>query len=441
MINEKWPWRKLRKALAGVIMAETHKLLIYNARQLLTCAAKNQAKRGAELADLGIIEDGAVYIEGGIIRRIGSTSELMRFVQDLGVKEVDAGGRVVMPGLIDSHTHIVHAGQRLDEFEMRIAGAEYMDILQAGGGILASRRALQDATLEAVIEQGRRNIEKAISFGVTTIEAKSGYGLDTQNEIKQLRAIKALNEQMPIEIVPTFLGAHAVPPEYDGYKEKYVDLIINEMIPEVARLGLAEFIDVFVEKGVFSVEDGRRIIAAGRDAGMRAKIHADEMSPLGGAQLAVEMDAASADHLLAASDAGIKALGESDTVACLLPGTSFFLKKNYAYARDMIDAGCIVALATDNNPGSSRTENIQLIMTIACLYLGLSPAEAINACTINAAAALRRADRLGSLEEGKQGDVVIMDVKDYREIAYHYGVNHTWKVFKGGREIYNSPSF
>ncbi len=420
-------------------MKKADRLLIYNAGQLLTCASSGKPKRGRDLADLGIINNGAVYIEDGIIRGAGESLAIEKSVALLDdVLKLDAGGRVVMPGLIDSHTHMVHVGQRLDEFEMRIAGAEYMDILKAGGGILASRRATQSASVEDIVEQSRRNIENSISFGVTTIEAKSGYGLDTKNEIKQLQAIKRLNDEMPIDIIPTFLGAHAIPIEYKGKAEEYVDLVINEMLPEVARQGLAEFIDVFVEKGVFSIEDGRRIIKAGLDAGLPAKIHADEIVPLGGAQLAVEMNAASADHLIAASDEGIAALATSDTVACLLPGTSFFLKKPYARARDMINAGCIIALATDDNPGSSRTENIQLVMTIACLYLGLSPAEAINACTINAAAAMRRADSIGSLEVGKRGDVVIMDVTDYRQIAYQYGVNHTWKVFKGGREIYTS---
>ncbi len=413
-----------------------NKILIHGASQLLTCASDKGIKRGAELSDPGIIEDGAVFIDEGIIKLVGGTPEVEKQISGARwVTFIDASGKVIMPGLIDSHTHIVHAASRLDEFEMRIRGAEYMDILKAGGGILASRAAMRDASVEDIVEHGRANIEKSIAFGVTTIEAKSGYGLDFENELKQLEAIKRLNDEMPVEIVPTFLGAHAIPDEYKGRASEYVDLVINEMIPEIKKRGLAEFIDVFVEEGVFSIEDGRRIIAAGRDAGMAAKIHADEIVPLGGAQLAVEMNAASADHLIAASDAGIKALAKSNTVACLLPGTSFFLKKPYARARAMIDAGCAVALATDDNPGSSRTENIQLIMSIACLYLGMSPAEAINACTINAAAALRRSDRLGSLEPGKQGDVVIMNVPDYREIAYHYGVNHTWKVFKRGREI------
>ena len=417
-------------------MTDNNKLLIHNASQLLTCASDGPKRRDA-LSDVGIINDGAVYSEEGIIKHVGTTSEIEKHIAGIDdVTRVDASGRVVMPGLIDSHTHIVHIGQRLDEFEMRIQGAEYMDILKAGGGILASRKALQDASVDDLVQQGISNIIKSISYGVTTIESKSGYGLDTKNELKQLAAINVLNEVMPIDIVPTFLGAHAVPAEYKGRTGEYVDLVINEMIPEIKRLQLAEFIDVFVEEGVFSIEDGRRIIKAGRNARMPAKIHADEIVPLGGAQLAVEMDAASADHLIAASDEGIKALADSNTVACLLPGTSFFLRKAYARAREMIDAGCAIALATDDNPGSSRTENLQLIMTIACLNLGLSPAEAINACTINAAAALRRADRIGSIEAGKQADIVIMDVNDYRQIAYHYGINHTYKVFKNGTVLF-----
>ncbi len=348
----------------------------------------------------------------------------------------DACGRTVTPGLIDSHTHSVHAGGRSNEFVMRCEGADYMDILAAGGGILNSADSTRAASDKRLFDVGWKALENSLSCGVTTIEIKSGYGLNTEAELKMLRAIKTLGKNHPVNVKATFLGAHAIPGEFKNDPDSYVDMVIGEMLPAVAEENLAEFCDVFIEDGVFSVDQGRRILEAGRKLGLKPKVHCDEIVPLGGTEMCCELGALSVDHLIAITDDGIKALAESETVGCLLPGTSFFLKKPYAPCRKMIDAGCLIALATDNNPGSSRTENLQWIMTTACLYYGLKPGEALSMATINAAKALGIEKVTGSLEPGKRADIVVWDVDDLSEIPYHHGVSHVAEAVTCGKWEY-----
>jgi imidazolonepropionase len=349
---------------------------------------------------------------------------------------IDATGKVVIPGLIDSHTHLIFAGSRADEFERRLAGATYQQIAAEGGGINATVRRVRAASKDELNALARPRLRRLLSFGVTTAEVKSGYGLRAADELKCLEAIASLDAEGPLELVPTFLGAHAVPPEFAADRDGYLSLLCDEMLPEVARRKLAEFCDVFCETGVFSVAESERILLRARELGLGLKVHADELTPLGGAELAGRLGAASADHLLCITDAGVEALAEAGTVATLLPGTAFFLGVPYAPARRLIDRGLAVALASDCNPGTCPTENLPLAGTMACTQMKMLPGEALTALTLNAAAALRRGDRLGSLAAGKQADLVICDVADYRELFYHYGVSHVWRVVKRGRVVF-----
>jgi imidazolonepropionase len=348
---------------------------------------------------------------------------------------IDAGGRLVMPGMVDPHTHLVFAGSREYELEMRLNGATYLEILRAGGGILATTRKTRAATEEELAWETKKRLNRFLLHGVTTVEAKSGYGLTVEDELKMLRVAKRLNEEHPVDIVSTFMGAHAVPPEYKENPDAYVDLVIEEMIPRVARENLAEFCDVFCEEGVFTVEQSERILEAGKRHGLRPKLHADEIEPMGGAELAARVGAVSADHLLKVSDEGIRRMAEAGVVAVLLPGTAFFLMAEYARARHMIDQGVPVALATDRNPGSSPTESLPLIMNLACLQMKMTPAEVISAATINAAHAVSRARQVGSLEPGKQADILILDAPNYPYLQYHFGVNLVDTVIKKGKVV------
>jgi imidazolonepropionase len=351
---------------------------------------------------------------------------------------LDAGGKVVVPGFADSHTHLIFAGSREDEFEQRLRGATYQDIAARGGGINATVRRVRDASKDELKTLARRRLDRLLSFGVTTVEVKSGYGLSVVDEIKCLEVIAELNAEGPLELVPTFMGAHAVPPEFQSDRDGYLRLMTDEMLPEVARRGLAEFCDVFCETGVFSLVETERVLVRARELGLRLKVHADELTPLGGAELAARLGAVSADHLLCISDAGIEALAAAGTVATLLPGTAFFLGMDYAPARRLIERGVTVALASDCNPGTCPTENLPLVGTMACTQMGMLPAEALTAMTLNAAAAVGRADRIGSLEVGKQADLVILDVPDYRQLFYHFGVSHVSCVIKRGRVVYTA---
>jgi imidazolonepropionase len=416
-------------------------LIIRNASQLVTCSGF-KAKHGKEMSDLHIIEDGAVVIEHGIITAVGKTTDVLAGSNDADcyAKEfdiIDASGRAVLPGFVDSHTHFVFAGYRDEEFSWRLRGDSYMDIMKKGGGIVNTVRATRATSKEELIETGLKRLNSMISFGVTTVEGKSGYGLDYETEIKQLEAMKELNNRHPVDIVSTFMGAHAVPQEYSGRQDTYIDYIIERVMPDVADRNLAEFCDIFCEKNVFTMRQSRRLLLAAKKNGLKIKIHADEIVPLGGAELAAEIGAVSADHLLHASDKGIMDIAEAGVVATLLPGTAFSLKEPYARGRYMIDMNCAVALATDLNPGSCFSESIPLIFALATLYMNISIEEAITAFTINGAAALDLADKIGSLDVGKAGDAIILEYPSYKFIPYHIGVSTVEKVIKKGELIFD----
>jgi imidazolonepropionase len=410
-------------------------LVIRNAAQLVCVAQQDETvKRGPAMRNLAILDGGAVILRGGTIEWIGHTAKLPLLPPDVTV--LDATGKTVLPGFIDSHTHLVFTGSREDEFEDRLQGLSYQEISARGGGINATVRRVREASRDQLKELTRRRLQQLLRFGVTTVEVKSGYGLTPADERKCLEVVSDLNDEGPWELVPTFLGAHAVPPEFRDDRAGYVRLLVDEMLPEIARCRLADFCDVFCETGVFSLEESERILTRARDLGFQLKLHADELTPLGGAELAARLGAVSADHLLCITDAGIEALAASNTVATLLPGTAFFLGLPYAPARRLIERGVAVALASDCNPGTCPTENLPLVGALACTQMKLLPAEAVTALTLNAAAALGRSDRIGSLAAGKQADLVIYDVPNYRHLFYHFGVNHVWRVIKRGRVVH-----
>ncbi|KYD29023.1 imidazolonepropionase [Geobacillus sp. FSL W8-0032] len=413
-------------------------LFVRRARQLVTLAGSSAAPLvGKNMSDLSIMENGSVWIENGTITAVGPDDELVRrFADRLAEAEViDARGKTVTPGLVDPHTHLVYAGSREHEWTMRLGGATYMEIMNAGGGIHATTKATREASEETLYEESKRRLDQFLLHGVTTVEAKSGYGLSLEHEMKQLNVAKRLHDTHPVDVVSTFLGAHAVPPEWKHDREEYIRLIVEEMIPEVSRQGLAEFNDVFCERGVFTPDEARRILEAGKAHGLTPKIHADEIEPYGGAELAAEVGAISADHLLRASDDGLRRMAERGVIGVLLPGTAFFLLTNAANARRLLDAGVPVALATDCNSGSSPTVSLPLVMSLACLHMRMTPAEALAAATINAAHAIGRAHVIGSLEPGKKADLVVFNVPNYVQIMYYYGVNHAETVIKDGKVV------
>jgi imidazolonepropionase len=411
-------------------------LLIKNIGQLITMEGE-VPRCGPAMRELGMIEHGGVAAAGEEILMVGKSDEVEgRSPLAHGCKIIDAQGAVVTPGFIDAHTHPVFGMTRETEFEMRLEGKTYMEIADAGGGIRASVRDFRQTPAEILQEKTRRRLDRLLAHGITTIEAKSGYGLSTEAEIKSLDIIRNLQTVHAIELIPTLLGAHEIPDEYRNKREAYIELVINEMIPAVMAQNLAEFSDVFCEEGVFSVDESRRIQEAAGKAGLKLKFHADELKNTGGAELAVSMNAVSADHLMYISPAGIKAMAQSRTVAVLLPGTSFSLGgKQYAPARQMIESGVAVALSTDCNPGSSCTESLAMISSLAALHLKMTAAESISAMTVNAAAAVDRAGRIGQLIPGRQADIVIWDMADYRELPYHYGVNLATRVIKRGKVV------
>ncbi len=419
-------------------------IFIRNARQLLTCAGK-APKRGIYLRDLKMLLDGAVAIEDGIITEVGPTSVLEQKLADkfssMEWEIIDASDKVVLPGYVDPHTHALFVGSREDEFEKRIEGKTYMDILLGGGGILNTVNKVRKSTEDDLIRETIPRLDNMVKQGTTTCEIKSGYGLDTENELKMLRAIRRLQEYHPVEVASTFLGAHAIPPEYLKKRPEFTEYVLEEMLPRVAEEGLAEFCDVFCEEKVFPLEDTRRILEKAKALGMKLKIHADEIDAVGGSALAIELGAVSADHLLQTDDETIRKFAESDTIAVLLPGTAYSLmSESYARARKMIEEGTAIALATDCNPGSCYTESMPTIMSIACMRMKLLPSEAINAATINAACAIGRQDRIGSIEPGKQADIQICEIPDYKHLVYHFGVSHVRMVIKKGRIIYEATA-
>jgi len=413
-------------------------VLIVHASQVLTLDECGDGPlRGADLCRLGLIPDGAVAVRSGRILAVGPTEELTRKYQ--GRTQINAVGRIVMPGFVDPHTHLVFPDTRQDEFRMRIEGKSYVDIAKAGGGIRSSVRQLRRASKEDLLHRARTHLRRAMRHGTTTIEIKTGYGLETASELKTLEVIEVLRWEGPLDIVATFLGAHEVPDEFQDRKREYIDLVIHEMIPQAAETGIARYCDVFCEDHVFGVDESREILFAARNAGFRLKLHAEEFEPIGGAKLAAELKAVSADHLVAIDDEGIEAMRDAGTVAVLLPGTSFFLgMERFAPARKIVDAGVPVAIATDFNPGSSMSESMQMTVTLACLGLRLTPAEAIAAATRNAAHAIEMGEEVGRLRKGMQADILVMDVPDYQALPYHYGVNHFQTVIKKGRIIHTA---
>ncbi len=414
-------------------MSERADLVITNAGELLTLDDDEDGPAtGAAMRNLGIVEGGAIAISDGRILAVGRSSVIeARYPAE---RTIDAEGHVVMPGIVDPHTHLVFPATREDEFEMRCLGKSYEEIAAAGGGIRNSARKMRAIGMKELHVAARRLRRSALLHGTTTVEIKSGYGLETEAEIRALEVARDIDDRG--DVVRTFLGAHEVPDEYRKNREEYIRLVIEEMIPVVAERNLASFCDVFCEEAVFTIAESRRILEAGIAAGLGAKLHADELHPTGGAELAAELGAVSADHLIRVSSAGIAAMAEAGVVAVLLPGTSYFLgMKHFAPGRKMIDGGVPVALATDCNPGSSMTENMQFVMTTACLGYGFTAAEAITAATRNAAFAVGLGDEVGSLVRGKRADVLVLDVTNYRRLTYHHSVNHVRTVVHHGEVV------
>ena len=399
-------------------------------------------RKGSEMSELGLIEDGSLWIEEGRIEALGTTLQLKQLYESkIGEAIViNAEGRLMTPGLVDPHTHFVYGGSREEEFEQRLQGSTYMEIMNAGGGIHSTSKKTDEATFSQLLNEASARLNLFLQHGVTTIEGKSGYGTTLETELKQLKVMKALNERHPIDIISTFMGAHAIPKSFAGMEEKYVETVIQDMLPAIVEEGLAEFIDVFCEKDVFSIEQSKRILMAGSACGLIPKIHADEIVATGGAELAAEIGAISAEHLLKTEVAGMKAMADAGVIACLLPATALFLGEEPAAARKMIDLGVPVAISTDCNPGSSPTVSMPLVMNLACLLMKMTPAEALTAATYNAACAIKREEHIGSIERGKQADLVLWDVSSYRELQYLFGINHVHSVWKRGELLVNGFS-
>ncbi len=408
-------------------------LLIHGAPELHTCAGG--PKRGRAMNDTGLVRGGALTIENGVITDVGTTADIFCRHNPEEYELLDASGSAVLPGFVDAHTHLVFAGTRAEEFSWRLGGESYRSIMERGGGIISTVKATRAATEEALMAQARPFLAEMLAMGVTTLEAKSGYGLDAETELRQLRVLRALNEEGPVELVPTFLGAHSVPPEYAGRADAYIAFLIESVLPRVAAENLAVFCDVFCESGVFSVAQSRRLLAAAKEMGFAVKLHADEMCDLGGTKLAGELAAASADHLLYASDEGLHAMAEAGSVCVLMPLTAFCLREPYARARAMIDMGCTVALGTDFNPGSCFSCSVPLMLALACIQMRMTVPEAVTALTINAAAAIRRAESIGSIEKGKQADVVLLSYPSASFLPYHTGMNLVKTVIKRGVRV------
>ena len=421
-------------------MTKNIDLLVHSAAQVVTCASPTDPKRQADMADVGLIAEGAIAVHNGKIVAIGPSVELRATYT--AQQMLDASGRAVCPAFVDPHTHVVYGGDRVGEFELRVKGADYMEIMAAGGGIVSTMRHTRAASEAELVEAARKRLDEMLSLGSTTIEIKSGYGLDTATELKMLRVIERLDLTHPCTLIPTFLGAHTLPPEYKDDPAGYVELVIEGMIPVVAEWytnshfktqNIPLFIDVFCEDHAFDVDQSRRILRAGQAAGMRAKIHVDQFNAFGGLQMAVEIGAISADHLDVTDAVGIQVLAESDTVSVPLPAANFNLgHTQFANGRDLIEAGAALALATDLNPGSAPCYSMPLVMAIANRYLRLLPAETLIAATINAAYAIGMADRVGSIEVGKVADILILKAADYRHLSYFLGGNPVKTVIKNG---------
>jgi imidazolonepropionase len=407
-------------------------LAILHASELVTLVGPKRPRVGAEMSQLAIIRDGGMVIREGKIDIVGPSNEIDKIAGDAEV--VDAGGRVVFPGFVDAHTHLVFAGNRLDDFERRARGESYAQIARVGGGIWSTVGKTRAASDVDLLAQAKKHGEWFLRSGTTTVEAKSGYGLTVEDELKILRVMQRLNEETPLEVVPTFLGAHAVPRNLET--DEYIALLVDEMLPQIARQNLAEFCDVFCERGYFDVEPSRRILKAARKLGLRLRIHADQLTNSGGAELAAELNATTADHLEKTDEQGIAALKSAGVQPVLLPGSVYALGlSDYPRTREMIETGLAVVIATDFNPGSSPTPSMPMILSLACTQMKMSPSEAITAATINAAYSLNRGNTIGSLEAGKLANFSIFDCEDYRELAYWFGIPQTHSVFVKGKPV------
>lgn len=412
-----------------------NKKILAHIDALYTPVDKGESVKGDNMNHLLVLENAYIEIQDGKIKSIG-TGEDYKSVIDSSTVVVDLSGSIVTPGFVDSHTHLVHGGSRENEFSKKLNGVNYLDILNAGGGIISTVNSTRNASFDELYVKAKKSLDTMLQFGTTTVESKSGYGLQWEDEKKQLEVSKALNNSHPIDVVSTFMGAHAIAPEYKGRKDEYVQLIVNEMLPKTKELGLAEFCDIFCEDGIFEVEDSRYILNEAKKLGYKLKIHADEIVSLGGAELSAEVNALSAEHLMAASDEGIKQMGEAKVIANLLPATTFSLMKNtYAPARKMIENNVAVAISTDYNPGSCPSENIQFAMQLGCLYLRMTPYEVLTATTLNGAYAIDRAKEIGSIEVGKKADICVLDAPNLDFIYYHFGKNHVKDVYKSGELV------
>ena len=409
-------------------------LILKNIGKLVTMQGSSSFRVKEEMNKINIIENAYIAVKNGKILAIGVGDEFGNLCGD-DTKIHDAEGLLVTPGLIDSHTHLIHGGSRENEFSMKLNGVPYIEILNNGGGILSTVKATKEASEEELYKKAKKSLDRMLEFGVTTVEEKSGYGLELNTEIKQLEVARALDKNHPVDLVHTFLGAHAVPEEYKENHKAYIDILVDVMMPKIKDMELAEFCDVFCEEGVFTIEESEYILQKAKEIGYKLKIHADEIESLGGAELAAKLGCVSADHLMAASDEGIKMMAENNVVANILPATSFNLNKNYADCRKMIDMGAIVSLSSDYNPGSCPSENLQLVMQLGCLHLKMTPNEVLTAVTINAAYAIDRADKIGSIEVGKNADFVVFDARNVEYLMYHFGINHTKKVYKNGNLV------
>ena len=409
-------------------------LILKNIGKLVTMQGSSSFRVKEEMNKINIIENAYIAVKNGKILAIGVGDEFGNLCGE-DTKIHDAEGLLVTPGLIDSHTHLIHGGSRENEFSMKLNGVPYIEILNNGGGILSTVKATKEASEEELYKKAKKSLDRMLEFGVTTVEEKSGYGLELNTEIKQLEVARALDKNHPVDLVHTILGAHAVPEEYKENHKAYIDILVDVMMPKIKDMGLAEFCDVFCEEGVFTIEESEYILQKAKEIGYKLKIHADEIESLGGAELAAKLGCVSADHLMAASDEGIKMMAENNVVANILPATSFNLNKNYADCRKMIDMGAIVSLSSDYNPGSCPSENLQLVMQLGCLHLKMTPNEVLTAVTINAAYAIDRADKIGSIEVGKNADFVVFDARNVEYLMYHFGINHTKKVYKNGNLV------
>ena len=412
-------------------------LILKNIGKLVTMQGSSNFKVKEEMNNTQIIEDAYIAVKNGKILAIG-VGDIFGNIIGPNTQIHDAQGLLVTPGLIDSHTHLVHGGSRENEFSKKLNGVPYIQILQEGGGILSTVNATKEATFDELYNKAKKSLDRMVEFGVTTVESKSGYGLDLETEIKQLEVAHKLNEDHPIDLVHTFLGAHAVPVEYKNNPKAYIELLVKEIMPKIKEMNLAEFCDVFCEEGVFSVEESEYILKNAKDMGYKLKIHADEIAPIGGAELAAKLGCISADHLMAASDKGLEDMAGGNVIANILPGTSFNLNKPSANARKMIDLNVALSLSSDYNPGSCPSENLQFVMQLGCLNLKMTPNEVLTAVTINAAHCIDRAREIGSIEVGKKADIAVFDAPNMEYLMYHFGINHIDKVYKDGVLVVNN---